>query len=79
MSQMQNASQDLPGAVWRKSGRSGAQGNCVELAAVPAREVAVRNSRFPAGPALLFEGAEMSAFIADIKRGAYDDLITDDR
>ena len=26
------SAEELPGAVWRKSSRSGAMGNCVELA-----------------------------------------------
>jgi Domain of unknown function (DUF397) len=38
---------ELPGARWRKSGRSSAQGNCVETAKLPGHEVAVRNSRYP--------------------------------
>lgn len=75
MGQVSNARVALPGATWRKSARSGKQGNCVELAPVPTRGVAVRNSRFPEGPALVFSVAEMSSFLADIKRGAYDDLL----
>ncbi|MEJ2887424.1 DUF397 domain-containing protein [Actinomycetospora aeridis] len=75
MGQVPNAHDALPDVTWRKSARSGKQGNCVELAPVRSRGVAVRNSRFPEGPALVFSVAEMSAFLADIKRGAYDDLL----
>jgi hypothetical protein len=75
MGQVSNARVALPDARWRKSARSGKQGNCVELAPVSSRGVAVRNSRFPEGPALLFSVVEMSAFLADIKSGAYDDLL----
>ncbi|GAA4858974.1 DUF397 domain-containing protein [Actinomycetospora straminea] len=78
MGQVPNARDGLPDVTWRKSARSGKQGNCVELAPVPAHRVAVRNSRFPEGPALVFSAAEMSAFLADIKRGAYDDLLGPD-
>ena len=36
--------------------------NCVELAALPGGEVAVRNSRDPRGPALVYTRDEVSAF-----------------
>jgi hypothetical protein len=75
MGQVPNAHVGLPDVTWRKSARSGKQGNCVELAPVPARGVAVRNSRYPEGPALVFSAAEMSSFLADIKDGAYDHLL----
>lgn len=78
MSQVTNARVALPDVSWRKSARSGKQGNCVELAPVRACGVAVRNSRFPEGPALVFSVAEMSAFVADVKGGAFDDLLGDD-
>ncbi|MDD7937500.1 DUF397 domain-containing protein [Actinomycetospora lutea] len=75
MGQVPNAHDALPDVTWRKSARSGKQGNCVELASVRSQGVAVRNSRFPEGPALVFSVAEMSDFLADIKGGAFDDLL----
>jgi hypothetical protein len=66
---------DLPGARWRKSRRSSAQGNCVELARLSGAEVAIRNSRHPAGPALVFTGAEVDAFLGGVKDGDFDDLL----
>jgi Domain of unknown function (DUF397) len=78
MGQVPNAQVALPDVTWRKSARSGKQGNCVELAPVPAQGVAVRNSRFPEGPALVFSVAEMTSFLADVKGGAYDDLLGPD-
>ena len=66
---------ELADARWRKSGRSSAQGNCVELAALPGGGVAVRNSRDPEGPALLFTGAELDAFVGGVRDGDFDDLL----
>jgi hypothetical protein len=34
----------------------------------------MRNSRFPAGPALIYTRAEISAFLAALKNGEFDDL-----
>jgi hypothetical protein len=66
---------DLPGARWRKSARSSAQGNCIELAQLPGAGVAVRNSRDPEGPALVFTDAEFDAFLGGVKDGDFDDLL----
>ncbi|MFI6029331.1 DUF397 domain-containing protein [Amycolatopsis magusensis] len=66
----------LAGARWKKSSRSGALGNCVEVAALADGSVAVRNSRFPAGPALVYTQAEMAAFLAGAKDGEFDDVLS---
>jgi hypothetical protein len=58
----------LRAAVWRKSSYSNPSGNCVEAAEVPGG-VAMRNSRFPDGPALVFTGAEWTAFLRGVKDG----------
>lgn len=60
----------LTEAVWHKSSFSGPNGNCVEAAELPAG-VAVRNSRFPDGPALLFTVAEWDAFLSGVKGGDF--------
>ena len=59
---------------WQKSWHSNPNGECVELAALPTGEVAMRNSRFPAGPILLYTQAEITAFLAGAKDGAFDHL-----
>lgn len=61
-------------AVWRKSRASNSTGACVEVAALPDGKVAVRNSRFPAGPALIYRRTEIAAFVAGAKNGEFDDL-----
>jgi hypothetical protein len=65
----------LDGVRWRKSRRSGAYGNCVEVATLPGGDVAMRNSRFPSGPALVYTRAEMAAFLGGAKDGEFDDVL----
>jgi len=36
--------------------------------------IAVRNSRHPSGPALIYTRAEIEAFLAGAKNGEFDDL-----
>jgi len=62
---------DLAGAVWRKSRRSGAQGECVEVAQNLPGVVAVRDSKNPTGPALVFTPAEWRAFVEGAKSGEF--------
>jgi Domain of unknown function (DUF397) len=57
----------LHDAAWRKSSYSNPSGNCVEAAHLPGG-VALRDSRFPDGPALVFAGATWDAFLAGVKR-----------
>ncbi|WP_411970800.1 DUF397 domain-containing protein [Micromonospora peucetia] len=54
-------------AVWRKSSRSGNQGNCVEVADNLPHVIAVRDSKDPAGPVLVFNPAAWGAFTADLR------------
>ena len=65
----------LQGVIWQKSGRSNPSGNCVECAALPDGSVAVRNSRDPEGPALIYTQAEIDAFILGVRDGDFDNLL----
>lgn len=66
---------DLGSVVWRKSKRSNSQGNCVEVAELPTGGIAMRNSRFPDGQALIYTRAELRAFVLGAKDGEFDDLV----
>ena len=66
----------LQGVIWQKSGRSNPSGNCVECAALPGGGVAVRNSRDPEGPALIYTQAEIDAFILGVRDGDFDNLLS---
>jgi len=67
----------LQGVIWRKSPYSNPRGECVELAELPNGEIAVRNSRHPNGPALIYTYSEFAAFVRGVKRGDFDDLVND--
>ncbi|MBT2412702.1 DUF397 domain-containing protein [Streptomyces sp. ISL-12] len=56
--------------AWTKSTYSGNQGDCVEVAygAVPAA-LPVRDSKMPAGPALVFGDTHWGVFVDALKRG----------
>ncbi len=64
----------LPAIKWQRSRRSGSQGNCVEFAELATGDVALRNSRHPDGPALVYSRAEIAAFVEGAKDGDFDNL-----
>ncbi|MGP4000120.1 DUF397 domain-containing protein [Streptomyces sp. 8N706] len=66
---------ELHGAVWQKSTYSNPSGNCVELARLPGGEIALRNSRDPSGPALIYTREEIAMFLFGAKDGDFDDMV----
>ena len=68
-------SSSLLNADWQSSRRGDRQVAHVEMAALPGGSIAMRNSRDPGGPALVYTHAEIEAFIAGAKDGDFDDLI----
>jgi Domain of unknown function (DUF397) len=66
---------ELTNVTWQKSKHSNPNGACVEVAHLANGEIAVRNSRFPAGPALVYTRAEIAAFLAGAKDGEFDHVI----
>lgn len=60
----------LTGVTWIRSRRSGPTGgNCVEVAFLADGQIAMRNSRHPQGPALIFTRSEWDAFLGGAKDG----------
>lgn len=61
-------------AQWRKSSYSngGQQGSCVEVARYLPAGIAVRDSKDPDGPRLVFNPADWQAFTGRVKAGGHD-------
>jgi nitrogen fixation-related uncharacterized protein len=75
MMQVRNGvSADQLAVRWRKSRVSNPSGSCVEVAELPGGAIAVRNSRDPSGPSLIYTRAEVAAFLTGVKNGEFDDL-----
>jgi hypothetical protein len=60
---------------WIKSSLSAANGNCVEIAALPDDGVAIRDSKDITGPMLRFTADEWSAFLGGVRNGEFDRMI----
>ncbi|MDQ2882796.1 MAG: DUF397 domain-containing protein [Actinomycetota bacterium] len=63
---------DLTPATWRKSSFSSSQAQCVEVADLPNGHRGVRDSKNPAGAALMFTAPEWAAFTAGVRAGEFD-------
>ena len=63
----------ISGLEWRAA--TSADGSGVEMARLPDGQVAVRNSAFPDGPALVYTRAEIEALIGGAQDGDFDALL----
>ncbi|MGW5677905.1 DUF397 domain-containing protein [Streptomyces sp. NPDC003860] len=64
------AADAIEGVAWVKASASDAFNSCVEIAQL-GDHVAVRNSRFPGGPALVFTRSEFAAFLDGAEKGEF--------
>lgn len=58
-------------AHWRRSTYSGNAGNCVAVAELAGGYRAVRDSKHPTGPTLIFTPAAWTAFTASLRSGHF--------
>ncbi|WP_433593742.1 DUF397 domain-containing protein [Nocardia sp. CA-145437] len=65
-------SADLSGAVWFKSSHSGGQTDCVEVAWLGDGGIGMRDSKNPAGGALVLSPAQWDSFIGMVASGSFD-------
>lgn len=62
--------------AWRKAQQSTNNGQCVEIASAVGK-IAIRDSKDPDGPILVYTPAEFSAFLAGARNGEFDRLVSD--
>jgi hypothetical protein len=62
--------------AWLKAQRSTSNGQCVEIAATAdGKRIAMRDSKDPDGPILVYTPIEFSAFLDGARNGEFDGLI----
>ncbi|AEN12059.1 MULTISPECIES: DUF397 domain-containing protein [unclassified Streptomyces] len=61
----------VAGLEWVKSSYSGNNGNCIEVATLHDGGRALRDSKYPDGPALAFTAAEFNAFVLGVMGGEF--------
>ena len=62
---------DAASLLWKKSSLSSAEGQCVEFAKTNGH-IALRDSKDPDGPVLLFTPGEWKAFLGGVKLGEFE-------
>ncbi|MGH3854389.1 MAG: DUF397 domain-containing protein [Pseudonocardiaceae bacterium] len=79
MPQVADGMQATPsrGVRWTKSSHSNAYGDCVEVAELPGGKIALRDSRHPGGPALIYARAELAAFVHALKEDEFAEMAGD--
>lgn len=60
--------------AWLKAKSSTANGQCVEIAAADGK-IAIRDSKDPEGPVLVYTPGEFSAFLEGARNGEFDGLV----
>ncbi|AUH40547.1 DUF397 domain-containing protein [Streptomyces sp. CMB-StM0423] len=68
------AADQILGARWQKAKSSDALNDCIEVARLTQNEYAIRNSRFPDGPALIYTQAEFDAFVDGVGKGEFSNM-----
>ncbi len=68
-----SATNDFAQLKWRKSSFSGGDG-CVEVAPYHHGQIAVRDSKDPAGSVLVYTPHEWRSFLAGVRNAEFDDL-----
>jgi hypothetical protein len=68
------AADSIADAQWVKASASGPVEDCVEVAQLANGDVAMRNSRYPAGPALVYTRSEFAAFLSGARGGEFDGM-----
>ena len=64
---------EMAGLSWVKARSSNHNGACVELASASGN-IAMRDSKDPAGPVLVYTATEFAAFLDGARNGEFDDL-----
>jgi hypothetical protein len=62
---------DIRRAEWSKSSYSSANGQCIQVARNLPGVVAVRDSKNPDGPKLIFSPADWRTFVSGVKGGDF--------
>ncbi|MBV9381065.1 MAG: DUF397 domain-containing protein [Streptosporangiaceae bacterium] len=62
------------GLTWVKSQYSGSNGQCVEIASA-AGKIAIRDSKDPGGPILVYTPGEFKAFLHGARNGEFDGFV----
>jgi uncharacterized protein DUF397 len=66
--------EELVGLSWVKAQFSNHNGACVEIASTPDK-VAIRDSKDPGGPILVYTPTEFRAFLDGARNGEFDSLL----
>ena len=64
----------IHGKEWRTSNYSGGSGECVQVALLPSRSVAIRDSKDATGSLLVVGRNEWKRFISKLKNGESDTI-----